>query len=236
MSRRSLIVSIFTVGIAGCAAAGTRPGDMSQSQHEAMARQEDSVASGHAGQYDPNAIAPTEHCARGSASNPCWTSVANPTDKHKSEADSHRSLASKHRAAAAALAQAEATACAGIDEDDRDASPFYHKEDIASVSPLDKDVAQGKQTAKQPGGAIVVFRAVPGLTQEWLQHEINCHQARAASVGYDMPEMGYCPLMLKGVKATVTSAGDGFAVKLESDDVETAKQILGRTQALAASK
>jgi elongation factor G len=43
-------------------------------------------------------------------------------------------MAGKHRAAAAALAQAESVSCAGIDEADRDASPFYHREDITEAS------------------------------------------------------------------------------------------------------
>ena len=81
-----------------------------------------------------------------------------------------------------------------------------------------------------------MFRALPGLTVEWLQHEMNCHSARAAAVGFSMPEMAYCPLMLKGAKATVSSAGDGFAVRIESDDPDTAKQILTRAQALVAAK
>jgi len=208
---------------------------MSAAQHEAMAKQEDTAAAGHEAQHDPNATAKTEHCPRGQ-SNPCWTSTANPTAKHQSDADSHKEMAAKHRAAAGALAQAEAQACSGIDPEDRDESPFSHREDISTVAPLDRTVKNGKQTSTVAAGATVTFRAVPMLTTEWLQHEINCHLARAAAVGFDMPEMSYCPLMLKGVKATVSSAGDVFVVQVESDDANTAKEILSRSQALVATK
>ena len=102
------------------------------------------------------------------------------------------------------MAQAEATACAGIDADDRDVSPFYHGEDIASVTPIDRSVNQGKQSTTLVAGATVKFRAVPMLTAEWLQHEVNCHLARGAAVSFEMPEMSYCPLMLKGVKIEVS--------------------------------
>jgi hypothetical protein len=134
------------------------------------------------------------------------------------------------------LARAESVSCAGIDEADRDVSPFYHREDISSVVPYERTVQTGKQTSKELAGATVTFRAVPMLTAEWLQHEINCHLARAAAVGFDMPEMNYCPLMLKGVKATVSASGDTFLVQVVSDDVNTAKEILSRSQALVATK
>lgn len=231
----SILASAFVLGLVGCAAPGTAPQDMSATQHQAMAKQEDSAALQHEAQHDPNAKETTQHCPRGQ-SNPCWTTTANPTQKHESEAEAHKELAAKHRAAAAALAQAEAQACTGIDEQDRDTSPFYHREDISSVAPLDRTVKNGKQTSTVLAGATVTFRAVPMLTAEWLQHEINCHLARAAAVGFDMPEMSYCPLMLKGVKATVSSAGDAFVVQVESDDANTAKEILNRSEALTAIK
>jgi len=230
-----IFASFFVLGLVGCAASGTAPQDMSAAQHEAMAKQEDKAAATHEAQHDPNASMATQHCPRGQ-SNPCWTTTANPTQKHQSDADSHKAMAAKHRAAAGALAQAEAQACSGIDPEDRDTSPFYHREDISTVTPLERTVQNGKQTSAVIGGAAVTFRAIPMLTTEWLQHEINCHLARAAAVGFDMPEMSYCPLMLKGVKATVSSAGDTFVVRLESDDVNTAKEVLSRSQALVATK
>jgi hypothetical protein len=230
-----IFASALVLGLVGCAAPGTAPQDMSAAQHEAMAKQEDTAAAGHEAQHDPNASTATEHCPRGQSS-PCWTTTANPTEKHASDAESHKELAAKHRAAAGALTQAEAQACAGIDEEDRDVSPFYHREDISSVAPLERSVKTGKQTSTLIAGATVTFRAVPMLTTEWLQHEINCHLARAAAVGFDMPEMSFCPLTLKGVKATVSSAGDLFVVRVESDDVNTAKEVLSRSQALVATK
>lgn len=229
-----VFASVFVVGLVGCAGApGTAPQDMSAAQHEAMAKQEDTAAVEHQAQHDPNASVSTERCGK---SAPCWTSTSNPTEKHASDAEAHKEMAAKHRAAAGALAQAESQSCSGIDAEDRDESPFNHREDISSVAPLERTVTRGKNSSKATSGAVVTFRALPGLTTEWLQHEMNCHLARAASTGFAMPEMAYCPLMLKGVKATVASAGDGFAVTVESEDPGTAKEILTRAQALVASK
>jgi hypothetical protein len=51
-----------------------------------------------------------------------------------------------------------------------------------------------------------------------------------------MPEMLYCPLALKGVQATVSSAGDALAVRVTSDDTATAQEILRRAQMLQAKR
>ncbi len=216
--------------VLGCAAdPGTQPHDMSQAQHEAMAQQEDKAATEHAEQHDPNATEAKTQCPGKGA---CWTSISNPTAQHADDAKKHHELAQKHRAAAAALSSAEASACAGISDDDRDISPFAHREDIASVSPLVEETKSGKSVTKKEVGSTIVFRAVPGMTAEWLQRVVDCHVARAAAVGHDMPEMSYCPLELKGVKAKVTSTGSGFAVNVSGDDAATVAEIQKRANAL----
>jgi hypothetical protein len=225
---------IFAAGISalalGCAAdPGTQPHDMSAAQHEAMANQEQQESQGHAGQQDPTATTENHQCpGRGG----CWTSTSNPTAQHGDDAKKHRDLAAKHRAASTALVQAEQQACTGIDDDDRDISPFYHREDVASVSPLVEEVKTGKGVTKKEVGATVVFRALPGMTAEWLQRVVDCHIARASAAGHEMPEMSYCPLELKGVKAKVASTGSGFAVNVSSDDSATVAEIQKRANAL----
>jgi hypothetical protein len=221
----------FAAWTVGCAAdPGTRPHDMSAAQHEAMAKNEESAATGHAEQHDPSATKTTEVC---SGKGGCWTSTSNPSAQHGDDAKHHHELAAKHRAAAAALINAENSACAGISDDDRDISPFYHREDVHSVSVLTETVKAGKASTQKEVGATVVFRAVPGMTAEWLQRVVDCHLARAAAVGHDMPEMSYCPLMLKGMKAKVTSTGNGFAINVSADDATTIAEIKKRAQALA---
>jgi hypothetical protein len=225
----ALTIGFATWGI-GCASdPGTKPHDASVAQHEAMAQQEEAAAAGHADQHDPDAKAATETCA---GKGGCWTAVSNPTDQHRDDAKRHAELAQKHRAAGKTLTDAEARACEGISEHDRDMSPFYHREDIQSVAPLTEAVKAGKGTTQKEVGATVVFKALPGMTAEWLQRVVDCHVARASAVGHEMHEMSYCPLVLKGVKAKVSSAGNGFAIDVSSDDPATAAEIKRRAQAL----
>ncbi len=230
LSTVTIVPSLFFAITACGGNQGTQPHDMSQAQHEQAAQQEEQVAGGHGEQHDPSATEETKTCGGRGA---CWTSSSNPTAQHKEDAAKHRELAAQHRAASADLAQAEAKACVGIDDDDRDMSPFYHREDISSVTPLQTYAGgTGKQRVVKANGATVVFRALPGLTAEWLQREVDCHIARASSMGHNMSEMSYCPLMLKGVTAKVSSTGSGFAVEVSSEDSTTAKEILRRAQAL----
>src|SRR5688572_29418508 len=126
----SLVASVAALSCAS--SSGTEPHAMSAAEHQASAAQEDAKTEAHAGQYDPNAKGSPTTCvaSRGGA---CWTSLMNPTAGHSKDADRHRELAAKHRAASEALRTAEASACRGIPEDDRDISPFDHREDIRSV-------------------------------------------------------------------------------------------------------
>ena len=216
-----------------CAAdPGTQPHDMSATQHEAMAKQEEQAGDAHADQHDPHAKEATQTC---SGKGGCWTSVSNPTAQHAEDAEKHRKLAKEHRAASQALASAEASACSGISDDDRDISPFYHREDIVSVAPYSENVKSGKGSTSKVVGTTVVFRALPGMTAEWLQRVVDCHLARASAMGHNMPEMDYCPLEPKGVKAKVTSVGNGFAVNISADDDATVAEVKKRAEGLKGS-
>ena len=195
MKTRTLTLLMSLLALS-CATPGSRPHEMSTAQHEATAQQEEATASGHAAQYDPNATVTRERCGpRAGAArradialDPCWTSVSNPTDAHRREAEKHRRHAADHRAGSAALREAEGRACAGIDPDDRDISPFEHADDLESVAPL-KIPGRGKTSVESTVGAVVTFRSVPGMTAEWLQRVVDCHLARNSSLGHIVPEM-----------------------------------------------
>lgn len=219
---------------------GANPHDMSAAQHEAMARQEHAEAEAHSARYDPNAEKSRSRCpgggaaAAGPAADACWTSTTNPTKEHLEHAEEHRKRAADHRAASQALRDAEARACVGIPDADRDESPFDHREDIASVTELYSPLSGGKNPTRRFEGATVVFRAVPGMTAQWLQRVIDCHLARNAALGHEVPEMAYCPLVPKGVTASVTPTQSGFAVALKSDDMDVAREVLRRAKSLVS--
>lgn len=233
-----LLLAAFVLLSQACggAAPGSQPHDMSAAQHEAAASQHEQTASSHEAQHDPGATSSRERCrsatSRGNPEPICWTSEVNPTAQHRRDSEEHHKIAEQHRAAAEALRKAEASACGGISDEDRDTSPFYHREDIARAEPIKSEPPARGGGAPALKGATVVFRAVPGLTAEWLQRVVTCHLARNAVVGHDAKDMAYCPLALKDVTATVTSTGDGFAIAVRSDDPDTAKEILRRAEAL----
>ena len=205
----------------GCAGGqGTRPGDIGAAQHEASAARSETAAEAHARQYDPNARTPG------------WTSDRNPTEQHRAEALRLRALAAQHRSASAALRQAEARACVGISEADRDVSPFAHREDIESAEPLNETSIGSRTPVWRLRGTVVVFRAVPGLTVEWLQRIVDCHMARVAVLGPDAPGHGDCPLAVGDITARVSSTGNGFAVAIRSDSSEVAREVARRAAAL----
>lgn len=238
MSSRSIGVVLFGLAL-GCVrqTPGANPHDMSAAQHEAMARQEHAEAEAHSARYDPNAATDRSGCRAGgpagaTSGDVCWTQPKNPTREHLEHAEQHRRRAADHRAASQALRDAEARACVGIRDADRDATPFDHRDDIESVERLYSLPSGGKNSTRRFEGATVTFRAVPGLTAQWLQRVIDCHLARNAALGNDVPEMGYCPLVPKGVAASVTPTQTGFAVAIRAGDTETADEIWRRAQAL----
>jgi hypothetical protein len=246
MSLKSILSIAAWSGLAlACAprTPGANPSDMSAAQHEAMARREYGEAEAHSAKYEPSAEVRSEPCPDIVGGPVCWSSSANPTKEHLDQAEEARRRAADHRAASQALRSAEASACAGLSERDRDASPFAHREDIASVTRLNEPdpgipAAPGYESGPLRGGrdqlagAIVTFRALPGMTAPWLQRVIDCHLARNAALGHEVPEMPYCPLVPKGVTATVTPTSTGFAVAIRSSDLDTAKEIVRRADGL----
>jgi hypothetical protein len=213
---------------------------MSAARHETQAKEHEQVGAGHAAQYDPKAQEPAERCAasgprrRESQVDACWSSTRNPTVAHLRMAEEHRRHAADHRNASAALREAEMRACGGIGANDRAMSPFSHVEDIESVEPLTGPSGNIKSPATETTGAIVTFRAVEGMTAEWLQRIVDCHLARNSSLGHLLPEMPDCPLVPKGVEARVSSTGSEFAVRIRASDGATAREGLARAQRLTA--
>lgn len=236
----TLVLGLGAAAWAACATStpGARPHDMSTSQHEKEAEGHAGAAETHADRFDPDAAELRERCTPRSTRSvadlggACWTSVVNPTWEHLRAAEEHRRHAADHRAASAALRDAEARACVGIGAGDRDTSPFDHAEDIASVEPLFEGAATIRESPPRAAGAVVTFRAVPGMTAGWLQRVVDCHLARNASLGHVVPEMPDCPLVPRGAEARVTSTGQGFSVTIRSDDAATACEIRARAERL----
>lgn len=215
---------------------------MTAAGHEAAASSEERSAAQHAAEYDPKATdrrgpSPTAYSACTTyASSNCyvpWQSTQNPTERHREEAARHHKVAEQHRAASQALRDAEQRFCSGIPPEDRDMSPFVHREEITVVETVKRDPRiYGGPASSTPNGARVAFKAVPGLTGEWLQRLVDCHLARNSVVGTTDPTMSYCPLAVPHATASVVSTGNGFGVDITSDDQESVREIIKRAEAL----
>ena len=228
----------FSFAVSCGATTDARPHDMSANAHASAAAAEASAAAAHSAQYAPGRTVVTKRCGgiTRAVGEPCWVTEENPTREHLDEAERHARMAADHRAASQALRDAEARACAGLAPADRDQSPFFHRADIVSVEEI-AFTRRGPPTARTeplgtPEGVIITMRAVPGATVEVLQRIVDCHLARNAALGHDVPEMAYCPLVPNGVTATVTPAAGGFAITIRSDDARTAAEIVRRARAL----
>jgi hypothetical protein len=225
---------LVTTLLAACTSAtpGARPHDMSAAHHEREADHEASAANRDAAKYDPNVRAVVQGC--GPYDDVCWRSKRNPTAEYRHMADEHRRAAAEHRAASAALRDVEAKACGGVSAEDRDISPFERTEDIASVEPLTEKrwAGTGRVRRTVTAGVRVTFQAVPGLTPDQLQREVDCHLARAAVLGHDIPEMPDCPLVPKGAEARVVTTAQGLEVDVRADDLGSAADIVARAERL----
>lgn len=224
-----------TVFAAGCGGTpGAAPHDMSVAGHEHAAEAADAAATQHASQYDPAAQGSKTRCSSGQKDTgvqPCWTEETNPTKEHLADAERMRKAAADHRAASQALRDAEASACAGLSETDRDTSPLLRGGDVARVDELRSAMGAIKGNPARVVGASVTIRAVPGLTKEYLQRLVSCHVTRNSAMGHAMPEMAACPLAVKGATATVESADGAFRVDVRGDDDAAAAEILKRARA-----
>lgn len=220
--------------LAACAATGTRPHDMSETHHMEAAGAESERAEAHAAEYDPTAVE-RDDCGNLAVmlvvTGPCWTELVNPTEGHRIEAERHRAAAAAHRAAVAALREVEASACAGLSDADRDTSPFSHREDILSIVDL-VDRSSPITDASGVVGVTIVFRAVPGLTAEWLDRIVRCHVARNSVLGHDVPEMPYCPLVPNGVSTSVRAVDGGLVVEVRGDSEAAVADIVRRARRL----
>lgn len=230
----SKLSTIFFFGLAACMST-PEPSDQSAAQHDAIAAQEEREAAQHEASYDRDAVKFKMRCATGEddPGAACWTSTINPTDKQLKVAAELRRIAARHRAASAALREVEERACAGLPDVDRDESPFDHREDILAIEPLEVITLSAKgASAKSTRGAVVTFRGVKGMTAERLQRHVDCHMARNAALGFNVPEMPNCPLALKNVSAHVEEVDGAFTIEVASANPATAKEILRRVRAI----
>jgi hypothetical protein len=155
---------------------------------------------------------------------PRWSYSMAPTMERTLAANRLRDEAARHRQVAKGLLDAEKRACAGLQQEDIDTGPFFHRSEIDKVTPVEVNGALH--------GARIRFAAVPGLGAPWMQRAVECAMARAAVLGYPEDYLRESPLMLEGVTAAVLQDGAHVEVQVSSADPMTAAKILGRAEGL----
>jgi hypothetical protein len=209
-----------------------QPTDVAITQQRRAAAENEHIADTTAARYDPQATARTSGCATappGEEANVlCWSSEVNPTEEYLKKAQHYRALAAKQRAESEQLRKAEAKACAGVSELDRAQSPFFHPEEVATVTPL-----RVKDGPVELVGAVIAFQAAREMTEPRLERIVSCHLARNACLDSGRKDVANCPLVLENVWTSVTITRSGlFAISLRSPDPEVAREILRRSEAL----
>jgi len=217
---------LFFISAAACGGATTQAQQQpaehpSAAQHDALAQQDEAAAHEHLRAADTPRPA---KCAKDPKTGAWWSCWSPTSASNRADAEEHLRMARAHREASQALRDAEAKACEGVSDEDRDLSPFAHVEDIQHVEQLG--------SSAHPDGARVVFNKMPGLSRAMLQKIIDCHVARADAMGHQVPEESYCPLVPPNVKAVVTEAPGGFIVDVTTDDAKAAKEVVRRAFSL----
>lgn len=100
---------------------------------------------------------------------------------------------------------------------------------VTEVKPYRAETSYGKPAVAhltRANGAEIVVHATPGMTAEWLRHEISEHIAAA-------PRTGECVLDVEGVDVQVRSEGHDFVVTVIAPDSQAGREVLERARQLA---
>jgi hypothetical protein len=130
----------------------------------------------------------------------------------------------------------ERTRC-GPDVNDASLAPVLDGQAIKKVGPLYATIETGKAGEQSHlRGALLTVSALPGVTAEWLDRELECHSASLA-LGL-VKATAEDPFWLPGstVDIDVRPAKDGFLVGIAAYSPTDARQILDRAQAFVKAK
>lgn len=99
---------------------------------------------------------------------------------------------------------------------------------VAYVQPQNAQVQLGKSVRPRLVGATLYIPAQAGLTTDWLKRQVDEHQARMTH-GEMMKD---CVFGVANSHIAVSSNGSGYLmVAVQSDNLDSAKEILRRAQA-----
>jgi hypothetical protein len=120
---------------------------------------------------------------------------------------------------------------------DTSAAQIASGDAIDAVEPGYSYVKSGPENrAARLRGARIRLRPLPNATKESIARALACHQA-GVTLGR-LPAVADDPYFAKDrwLDIDVSSEGDGFAVLVQTDDLETARGVLERAKRFAATR
>jgi hypothetical protein len=123
-------------------------------------------------------------------------------------------------------------ACAEIPEADLDRNMCPDSRLVVRVEPYQDWDGKGKFESFRRVGAVIVLRAEPGMTAEYLQRLADCYLARSAARPSDELARSSCPLAVRDANVSVLSSRGGFAIVIRASSSPVADVVLARAQGL----
>jgi len=228
------------LGLAGCALCATACAPtLGAAQHDAAAVRAEGKARQHETHYLPGQREYFEDCPMASPLHaiPCWSRERNPGDAELRLADQDRQAAAAHRKASLALRAAEARACSGLADKDRDRSPLSRADEVARVL-LVRDPWTETQPPREVA-ALIFFQPLRDANATWLQQVVDCHLARNAALGPGAAPAGD-PLGVEGVQVHAGGPPEALYLFLDArtpagmSEVATRSRRLGPTEVQSA--
>ena len=121
-----------------------------------------------------------------------------------------------------------AAACKGLAQRDIERSPFSRRRAIIEIVP--------HREGTEIRGARIVFKAVPGLSADWMRRAIACHQAQYANFARVDPLLPGDPSLVTGTTVTVSQHDAVIEVLVAADSAHGGRVALARAQELAGPR
>jgi hypothetical protein len=157
---------------------------------------------------------------------PCFDATEETAVHEHWAAEHERNEAKRDRQAAANLVETELHSCQGIPERERQHSPFAHKSSIASV--------EAYREGGKLRGVRISFKPVRGLTAEWLERDIQCQQARYATLGQPADYLPRDPTLVPNAHVGVSDVDHHIEVLVIAPDGDSGQLAFQRAQDLLA--
>jgi hypothetical protein len=130
-------------------------------------------------------------------------------------------------------ATAASAACERLGDTSQTVSAFLTSGDAYHAERATEDVPNGRSGSRAKNvGADLYVRATPGTSGEYLQRTLECYSSASRPVHANDP---FHVASGSVQRVSVSSAGNGYLVRIEGSNPEAAEDIWQRAQALTST-